>query len=354
MFIMETTGRALKAALSVMANINEAENIRISGEGFFGATDELRSATTIINSTGADWVTVNREMLMLKASVCSPDIAVKMRASETTLFIDHGASKWKIPLPVDQSYHDDMVAQVVGVSMTMPAKAFLEGLDAVSPAMSLGGRNPALCGVYVDPGKGDLVATDGVLFFWEAMALSEVKPFIIPAECLGPIHKMFKDCGEITLCRDDRWFSVSGGDSTYRARMVEEVYPDWRRAIPKSVEASASIGRNAIAEAVGQVASINTKKGSGGASGRMMLEISGARAVLTTSNSLGEEGNSEVSATIDNPVSRYVSHKRLALTLASLRAPVIDMEFHTSTGTPIILSDPDNDRVGRMIVCMHG
>lgn len=351
---MEIKGRALKGALSVLSAINECEFIRIDGEGNFAATDQLRSASVSVDAKGVGRVIINREMLSLKASVCDPDKAVSIKEDGAALVVSQGSSRWKIPIHVDQSFHDDLVAPLETEAIDVGAIWFLSALERVSPACATDGRNLALCGVYVDPIDGYIVGADGILFFWEAMEPGEIDPFIIPSECVGPIHKIFKDCVDLELRRSENWFSISGGDFLYRAKMVDAKYPEWRKILPDAIEQTATASVQALSDAVRRSASINTRKGAGGTSGRVSLELNGKSAKLSTSNSHGEEGESELPMTSTGPVSRFLSHKRLSTALDSINWPDIALEFHSSTGTPVVMKDPRGGKAGRMIVAMYG
>lgn len=351
---MEISGRALKSALSVLGSIGESENIKVFGNGRFAATDQLRSAAVIADAIGEGNVVLNREMLWLKALACSHDQTVRLFQNDAALNVSQGSGRWKLPIAADQSFHDDLVSEIEGHGISISASFFLTALERVSPACAADGRNLALCGVLVDFQSGYLVAADGILFFWEDFVQGDIEPFIIPAECVGPIHKIFKDCGELEIKRSDNWFSISGGDATYRAKMIDAKYPDWQKVLPQSIETVASAKTYEFSDALRLCASISTKKGSGASSGRVLVDGNGRIATLKTSNSHGEEGESSFAMKSDNPVSRAMAHKRLLTALNTIDWPEVSMEFHSSTGTPLVLKDPRGGRSGRMVVAMYG
>lgn len=351
---MEMTGRALKGALSVMATVSEAENIRVRGDGFFGVTDQLRSASTEAQAEGSGSILVGRDMLTSKASSCLPDGLVTLREVGAALEISQGKSRWKIPFPPEAPYPDDMLSRLPGNSVKIAARAFLRAIEQVSGACAQDDRNPALCGLQLDFRNGSVSAVDGVLMFWDSLPVGDLDAYIMPMECVAPIHKLFKECGELSISKDERWFSIEGGDVVYRAKMISEKFPEWKNFVPKNLVCSASCDREDFKRALEACSSINTKKGSGVHSGRVVVEGGASRISLRTENSLGEEGFSEFAIEGEIDVTRYASHRRLTSAIASLDCKSITVEFHDGQGTPIVIKDPGKPDAGRMALCMHG
>jgi DNA polymerase III subunit beta len=134
-------------------------------------------------------------------------------------------------------------------------------------------RRPFLCGLFVhadDDGRLASAATDGYMLMaaYTAVAGAQDLPLngtsdhgiIVPPMALAELSRMARR-DDIELATDGRLLQITTGDATYRSKLIDGVYPDFRRVLPPAAsDIVATVNVDRLIAALRRLVATSTKE----------------------------------------------------------------------------------------------
>lgn len=126
-----------------------------------------------------------------------------------------------------------------------PGDKFARLMTALAPAISDEASRIYLNGIHLERGAirdarqtGQLVAvaTDGHKLYARELPVTDMPKLpdiIIPASSCASIARLFGESEMIHVRGTDRKLHLSAGDTSYLTKLVEGIFPDWRRVTPQ-------------------------------------------------------------------------------------------------------------------------
>lgn len=134
-----------------------------------------------------------------------------------------------------------------GSSWKVPADVLKRALQQVVVGASNDDMRPLLTGVYFHTRDGQLylAATDSYrLAEKKVMPLKEEVKLLVPATSIQDLLRVITDSdSEVTVTHDDQQVLFSVGDVELVTRLIEGVYPDYRKLIPHEFATKAKLSR---------------------------------------------------------------------------------------------------------------
>lgn len=134
-----------------------------------------------------------------------------------------------------------------GTSWKVSSSLLKKALQQVVVAASSDDTRPVLTGVYFHTYKGSLyvVATDSYrLAEKKVMTLKDEVSLLIPATAVQDLLRIMADNEEMVLVtHDDQQVLFTVGDVELVTRLIDGVYPDYRKLIPSSFATNATLSR---------------------------------------------------------------------------------------------------------------
>lgn len=165
--------------------------------------------------------------------------------------------------------------QVEGGPWQVDARILREGLERTEFAASPEESRPVLSGVLVEVelGRFRAVATDSSrLAFYEVPLVqpedgdapeagpAEPLHVLVPGRSLGEVKRLLAGLEEpVTLRISDHHVSFQTSTFLFFSRLIEGVFPDYRRVFPKEQAVSFAVDRLALLEALERVALVSRK-----------------------------------------------------------------------------------------------
>lgn len=186
-----------------------------------------------------------------------PAGAVEIELSDEVMLIKAGRSEFSVrPLSLD-----DYPSQVepAAEAVTLSAATMLEALHQVVRAASNDDARAVLTGVLLaaeDDGV-KMVATDSyrlaVRDFPDSSMLGSGQKVLIPGKALSEVQRLLGDAEELTVRLGERDATFEVGGKRLTTRLIEGDFPNYRNLLPSSYPNVLTVGKAALAEAIGRV-----------------------------------------------------------------------------------------------------
>ena len=312
----------------------------------------VEMATANTSKTGQTTANAGRMLAFVRAT--APGSQIEAELKDEKLILRAGRARATLPtLPIaDFPVLPDNDA---GAEVEIDGDVLAQAIDRVAHAQSDEETRYYLNGIYLHErdGKLRLVATDG-----HRLGLAEIAPakalpanlagIIVPRGAVPELMRLAADAKKetITLEISGHRLRVAHGDVEFGTKLVDGVFPDYDRVIPKQNDCRFSVGRVALEGAIARCAAL----GSDG-NNAVKIEIGKGSAQLSrrsldagdVSDELDVQETGKPSATGFN--SAYMSDA-----LAALACPDIDVEF--APGGPIVVRRSTDSRDGELQVVM--
>lgn len=144
---------------------------------------------------------------------------------------------------------------------TVAASDFLATLALCARFASEEASRPILCGVLVQASEGavTLVGTDGYTLARRVLAsdaLAAWPDVIVPKDAAQALAKLFAKDASLSLIVQDNALVVTGAEATLSTRLIEGPFPKVDPIIRATDAVTATLDRQAFAEAVSRVATV--------------------------------------------------------------------------------------------------
>lgn len=275
----ETLFRALRHMSSVVekrSSIAILGNVRLKAEKNqleTTATDNDLAvqgvAEAFVDETGT--TTVGALKLFEIVSKIPEGVMVNIETADggSRLSITAGKAKFSLATLGAEAF-PDMTKVEGGTTFALPSADVKKLLEKVQFAASSDETRAYLTGVYFHvvqvEGTPTLrtVATDGHrLAKAEAPCpggAEEMASVILPRKCVTELKKLADETKEIKLTVSEKKIQAEGADITLTSKVIDAVYPDYDRVIPKDNTNSMTVARRSLLQAVERVSILSHEK----------------------------------------------------------------------------------------------
>lgn len=190
-----------------------------------------------------------------------PDGAqVELDHKDWSLTVRSGRTRAGVPTLRPEDF-PDLAFREDGVSMTLPAASLLTLRDTVLPAAETDNTRYYLCGINIcrdDTVGGKLVAAATNGHQMAVRVLRDEAPedwpnIIIPTAVVRDFKLLLEGAVEVHLRTNGRLIEMVVDGRRMRARLVDGVFPDYRRAIPAGYQRSFDLPRKEMMAAIARV-----------------------------------------------------------------------------------------------------
>ena len=173
--------------------------------------------------------------------------------------------------------------------LSLSSKVFKDTLTQVLFAASSDESRPILNGLYLHASEGELyaAATDSYRLAEKRVGVqAEDLSIVIPARSLQEVLRVLKDSEEpMSLEYDDQQAQINIGSVTVVTRLIDGVYPDYRKLLPTEFESTAKVAKKDLQE-ITKVSSLFAREAAGGIT--LSLEAQGEISIRSIASHVGE------------------------------------------------------------------
>lgn len=264
------------------------------------ATNNDHGVAVTIAAEGEGTAHIDIGLILPKAQVMRGNQPVTL-SSEDGKFLDmkQGRTSLRAPILDGDAFPVDMTKAVKGKPVTFTASTLLSALSMATDAIEPGLTRSVDMGALMDMGDGKfrIVAGTGKVFSVVELDLPalQVQEIILPHAAISSIGSLFREDDEMQVVATDNALSISTDSLTYRTKLVEDKYPEWRPILSRqagdNLDGTATASRADLVDAIKRAAAIGEDSNKqNGTFIPIKAKIGGGEFVLTTKNSRGEEG----------------------------------------------------------------
>jgi len=243
-----------------------------------------------------------------------------------------------------------MPAITVGKKWSLSGTLFKKALQQVVFAASGDETRPVLTGVLLQTSEGTLAmaATDSYRLAEKQLGKNkEAIQLLIPASAMHDLLRVLGDSDDqIKITHDDQQVLFQVGDIELVTRLLDGKYPDYKKLIPKSFSAQATLKRTDLIN-VTKVSSLFARE----SAGSVTIEVDQAAKQLSIRSIASQLG--ENTATADAKVKGSgnitLNSRYLLDALGALSGEDVIFGFNGKL-EPTLLSDPSNDDYQHIIM----
>lgn len=238
------------------------------------------------------------------------DVSLSLSAERCT--IKSGRSRYVLAtVPADSFPAFSRESGAATVTIRVGADVLLRALTRVRFASAKNDVRYYLNGVSVWVQDGSLltVASDGHRIAVNQLAIDGApgRAVILPNRGVDEMMRLLKGCrGDVTFSVSQGCAEVITDDTSFATKLIEGVYPDWQRVVPHAYDASLTVDRLTMVDALRRLAVISDEKFCG-----VEMTLDGDVMVLRLHNAVGENAEEQVElANVDGDPGRsgYNAH----------------------------------------------
>lgn len=230
-----------------------------------------------------------------------------------------------------------------GLNWNISAKLLKTSLQQVVVAASNDEARPVLTGVYLHSHEGHLymVATDSYrLAEKKLMATKEEINLLIPASALQDLLRILGEYeDDVQVTHDDQQVLFKVGDVELVTRLIEGNYPDYRKLIPESFSASATLKRTELTN-ITKVSSLFARESAGSVTINLDSK-EGQVSIRSVASQLGEN-TSAATASVEGDGVITLNSRYVLDALHTLSGEDVRLSFNGKL-EPSVLVDPKAD-----------
>lgn len=268
------------------------------------ATNNDHGVATRIAAEGEGIAHIDLSLILPKAQVMRQNQPVTI-TSEDGKFIEMKQGRTKLTAPVldGDAFPVDMTKALDGSPVTLTAGPLLAALSVAPDAIDPGISRSVDMGALVDSAddKFRIVSGNGKVFMVTEIDLPAmaIKEFILPHAAISSICSLFRESDALQVVATENAVSISTDTLTYRTKLVEDRYPDWRAAVSRqagdNLDAVAIVSRVEFVDAIKRAGAIGEDSNKqNGSFVPIRGHVGGGELTLTAKNSRGEEGEDAI------------------------------------------------------------
>lgn len=322
----------------------EASNAGIS----IAATNGDHGVSARIDGSGKGVFFVDVALMSAKTALLkgSQDVTIKGDTDGKFVTVSQGKTRWRVPLLDGEAFPVAMTEAVAGAATEVDRAALFGALDAVLPNVDAGDNRIIGRGPLFDCVDGFRVLAAGgrALYVVKIDATPLPMSIVVPLASAHAMMSVFRGGKALGIVVTQDAMSMVSDGVTYRTKLIEGQYPDWRAVLKHSTsghDGSAVIDRVAAGEAVARAGAVSFT-GTKGAWLAARVTLTGDEMQVTSSNRDGEEGYDAIPAEGDGGTFAVGTDKMIEA-LRGLRGEKVTMRFSKSAEGPVIIADGDED-----------
>lgn len=268
-----------------------------------------------------------------------PSGVIELKLDEQKLHIS--AEKYKSTINgISAEDYPVMPAIAKGQSWSVPAKLLKQTLQQVTMAASGDEARPVLTGVYwyTHEGKLYMVATDSYRLAEKSLiSVPGDVSLLIPASSLQELLRIITDTSdEVQVTHDDQQVLFTVGDVTLVTRLIEGKYPDYRKLIPHTFAASATLKKSELLN-ITKISSLFARESAGSVT--LQLDADNQQVSINSIASQIGENVANASADVTSEGSITLNSRYILDALHALPGEEVQVSFNGKL-EPCTLSDP--------------
>lgn len=227
-----------------------------------------------------------------------------------------------------------------GKSLSVSTKLLKKGLQQVVGSASSDDARPVLTAVYMHTHEGKLyiVATDSYrLAERQLQATNEQVSLLVPASSLNDLQRVLQDESlDVEVSYDDQQVRFTVGDTELITRLIDGVYPDYRKLIPAAFQTSASLKKTDFA-GITKVSSLFARESAGSVTIKIDPDTK-ELSIRSVASQLGEN-TARATADITGQGDVTLNSRYLLDALSVLGGDTVVMKVNGKLD-PVLLADP--------------
>jgi DNA polymerase-3 subunit beta len=229
-----------------------------------------------------------------------------------------------------------------GTTWEIPTSTFKKGLQQTVLAASSDEARPILTGIFLHSHDGTLymVATDSYRLAEKSLLKhKENVSLLIPAGAMQDMLRILGDGDEaVHITHDDQQVLFRVGEVELVSRLIDGVYPDYRKLIPNAFEVSATLSREDLTN-ITKVSSLFARESAGSVTIKVDEETKQV-SINSIASQLGEN-TASAQATVSGSGEVTLNSRYLLDALHVMNGETVTFQFNGKLD-PSLLTDPKN------------
>jgi len=270
-----------------------------------------------------------------------PEETIKIElAKDNKLSIKCGRSRFTLSVLNAMDYPNSIEINPVD-SITVHEGMFKKALNAVFHAAAVNDVRYYLNGVHLDFNKIhglNIVATNGHRLSIENLAVDSKNDWnmIIPIGTIDKILKLLEDSEEqLKLLYMKNFFSFSKDNVMLKAKLVDGIFPDYQRVIPKDSQVTVIIDRESLLSVIKRVLCVMSDRNTPAS-----FEFSQSMLIIYGKNDANEHADESIeistSSDIKSPIIVGLNCRYIAEALSSIETELVKIGLNDSLSPCLI------------------
>lgn len=264
--------RALKSAAAIVEGANTIPvlaNVRLEAIGAkleivtSNLEIEFRQLLPLVSGEGLATTVDARKFAAITGAVES-GAQIALEEKDGWLTVKSGRSRWVLPvIPISQFPDLPFEAEADGIDM--PGKDLASVIARTAWSTSVEAAKYYIAGIYFNEEGGRLrvASTNGFTLFVldTATAWPKAAPdVIVPTKYARLLERLAGEASRVDLLWDDKKIRATIGDVTLTGKLIEGIFPDYRRLIPKAGDAPLVTDPESLRKALRRIELVGTEK----------------------------------------------------------------------------------------------
>lgn len=265
------------------------------GTATIAATDMDHSVRVSFAADGDGRVFIDTAALAQKSGALRPNSPVTISGDDKAVTISQGKTKWKLPCVDGTAFPFEITQPIPGDITKIDCGKFVNAMTAARVVVRDLGASVVNMGVYLDA-EGGLKAVGGDTRGLSVVEISDASlpiSVLVPTGSISAIFGIFRSADMLDIVVTENGMTVSADGVTYRTKLIEQAYADWRRAQAantKDFNGAVIMDAADLVGVVKRATAIAEDKSKDGTSVAVRLVFADGECCATAKNRNGEEG----------------------------------------------------------------
>lgn len=348
-FTLTCIAAELKAAIDTAVTVTssgvkvpilKAVRIEVSkGKATVIATNTDHAIRAVLACEGKGIVHLDTAALHQKASALRQDQPVTITGDGKAVTVVQGRTRYKLPELNGDGFPFEFANPDTGTPVAVPRDQFISACTAAHRIVNPKDNRIIARGVYLDMRDGFhvIAAATQALTVIQIDAPPLPLSLILPSDAIRAIGSIFPDGGVLNVIANEQSMTVVGEFVTYKTKLVEGAYADWRVARDmqtRGLECGASVQSTELVAALNRATAIAEDIGKAGAMIAIRATIADGELTIKARNNAGEDGEDACAADGD-PGTFGVTARNLQTAIDTLPSAGLRIEYIKDGDGPI-------------------